>query len=143
MSTPQPQRAPTDSSASNIAEVNRSYAKLVMELDKDVELLKFLPSNRETFQEQYELKGAARHRLLYGDMMEEKDQLWIYFTLLGRGDNYNSKTGGNRMIMFYKLKSAQAGGPSIRPNNVQGLAQASQPFKYAKTYYQVMVSVHG
>jgi hypothetical protein len=47
------------------------------------------------------------------------------------------------MIMFYKLKSAQAGGPSIRPNNVQGLAQASQPFKYAKTYYQVMVNVHG
>jgi hypothetical protein len=110
-----------------------------MELDEDAELLKYLPYQRGTFQPQNELPGAAPDRLLYGDMMEEKDQLWVYFTLLGGGQNYNKETGGNRMLSFYTLKAAQNGGAPIRAALVQDLALASSPFKQARDGFQIMV----
>lgn len=50
---------------------NRSYTNLVMELDKDAELLKYLPYNRATWQPNTEIKGAGPFRLLYGDVVDE------------------------------------------------------------------------
>jgi hypothetical protein len=111
-----------------------------MELDEDVELLRYLPFKRTTFQPQFELHGAADHRLLYGDMKEEKDQLWIYFTLLGGGQTYNKVTGGNRMITFHTLKGAQNGAAPIRAQAVRNVALASGPFRMVRDWYQVMVS---
>jgi hypothetical protein len=110
-----------------------------MELDEDAELLKYLPYQRGTFQPQNELPGAAPDRLLYGDMMEEKDQLWVYFTLLGGGQNYNRETGGNRMLSFYTLKAAQNGGAPIRVSKIQELALSSSTFKQARDIFQIMV----
>jgi hypothetical protein len=110
-----------------------------MELVEDVELLRYLPFKRATFQPQFELNGAADHRLLYGDMMEEKDQLWVYFTLLGGGQNYNKATRGNRMISFYTFKGAQNGETPIRPAAVRDVALASGPFKMARDGFQIMV----
>jgi hypothetical protein len=111
---------------------NRSLNAARMELGDQAELLKFLPFHRATFQAQTELPGAAPDRLLYGDMMEEKDQLWCYFTLLGGGDNYNQNTGGNRMISFYTLKGAQSGGSPFHSGQIKASALASQPFKLAR-----------
>lgn len=130
-------------SSSAIAQNNRSYANILGELGEDAELLKYLPFSRTTWAVQFELEGAFAERLLYGDMMNEKDQLWIYFTLIGGGDNYNKETGRNRMITFSTLRNAQNGGPMIRPANVQDLALASLPFKQARNQFQVMVRFHG
>jgi hypothetical protein len=110
-----------------------------MELDQHVELLKYLPYNRTTWAANNELKGAVPERLLYGDMMEEKDQLWIYFTLIGGEDSY-ATTGNNCMLSFYSLKSAQSGGASTRPAKIKDVALASQPFKLAADNFQVLVS---
>lgn len=108
---------------------NPSYEKLKRDLDDDVTLLNFLPYKRATFQRQNELEQAAADRILYGDMMEEKDQLWIYFTLHHKG---------NQMISFYTLKGAQQGEPPIRPYKVKEIALASWPFKHARDHFQIM-----
>lgn len=110
-----------------------------MELGEDAELLKYLPYNRASFQPQYELQGAASERLLYGDMMEEKDQLWVYFTMLGGCQDHN-KDGGNRMLTFYTLKGARHGEAPIRLNNIQKVALASAPFKLVRNGFQILVS---
>lgn len=86
-----------------------------------------------------ELKGAAPERLLYSDTIEEKDQLWIYFTLIGGGDSY-AITGSNRMLTFYSLKIAQSGGGSVRPAKIKDVTLASQPFRLAVDPFQVLVS---
>jgi hypothetical protein len=113
-----------------------------MELDRDAELLKYLPYKRATFQPQFGLPGVASHRLLYGDLMDEKDQLRIYFTLLGGGDhNYNKETGGTRMIKFHTLKGAQIGEKPVHPMEVQKAALAARPFKLARNTWHVMVSL--
>jgi len=138
MSSPQPDRAST--AASPNAQLNPSFANILAELGNDIQLLKYLPFSRATFAPQYELSGAAPERLLYGDMMEEKDQIWIYFTLTGGGDNYNKETSSNRMISFYKLKNAQKRDITLNPKRVQELALASQPFKQARDHWQIMVS---
>lgn len=108
---------------------NPSYEKLKRELDDDVTLLNFLPYKRATFQRQCELEQAAADRILYGDMMEEKDQLWIYFTLHQKG---------KQMISFYTLKAAQQGQAPIRPCKVKEIALASWPFKHARDHFQIM-----
>ncbi|KAF1915652.1 hypothetical protein BDU57DRAFT_499918 [Ampelomyces quisqualis] len=120
------------------AKENRSYANLCNELGEDLELLRYLPFKRATFQPQFELLGAADHRLLYGDMVDEKDQLWVYFTLVGGGQNYNKATGGTRMITFQTLKGAQNGEAPIRPQAVRDVALASGPFKMARDGFQIM-----
>jgi hypothetical protein len=109
------------------------------ELEQNAELLKYLPFNRATFQPQIELYGAASHRLLYGDMMEEKNQIWIYFTMLGGGHNYCKGTGGTRMISFHTLKGAQNGSEAMHPKDVQKAALAAGAFKLAQNHLQVVV----
>lgn len=139
MST-KPQYSPSQTpAAAAMQDNNRSLTNLRMELDRDVDLLKYIPCSRATFQSQNELQGAAADRLLFGDMMEEKDQLWIYFTLLGGGRNYNKETGSNRMISFHTLKGAQNGDVPVRANKVQDVALASAPFKFASNSAQVIV----
>jgi hypothetical protein len=140
MSAPQ-SRLQTSAGAPWATKDNRSFTNLRMELGHNGELLKYLPYNRTTFQAQSELPGAAPERILYGDMMEEKDQLWIYWTLLG-GANYNNKGphGSAKMITFQTLKGAQNGDAPIRPQNVQKIALASAPFKLAGDAFQIMVS---
>ncbi|KAH3940584.1 hypothetical protein HBH70_025820 [Parastagonospora nodorum] len=138
MSTPQ-SRLQTPAGAPRAPKDNRSFTNLRMELGHNGELLKYLPYNRTTFQAQSELPGAAPERILYGDMMEEKDQLWIYWTLLG-GANYTNKGphGSAKMITFQTLKGAQNGDAPIRPQNVQKIALASAPFKLAGDAFQIM-----
>lgn len=120
---------------------NRSFTNLRMELGQNGELLKYLPYNRATFQVQSELPGAGPERILYGDMMEEKDQLWIYWTLLGGLHHTNKGAHGSaRMISFQTLKGAQNGDVPIRPQNVQKIALASAPFKLAGDASQITVS---
>jgi hypothetical protein len=121
---------------------NRSFTNLRMELAGDATLLKYLPFNRVTFQPQSELKGAAPERLLYGGMMEEKHQLWVYFTLLGGTKSIN-KDGSNQMLSFQTLKGARNGVAPIRLQSVQKVALASAPFKLARNGYQVLVSSNG
>ena len=138
MSPPQQSHAQPQSHASSLDLFdNRSLNAARMELGDEADLLKYLPFHRATFQPQNELPGAAPDRLLYGDMMEEKDQLWCYFTLLGGGDNYNQHTGGNRMLSFYTLKGAQSGGPSFHPGQIKTNALASQPFKLARGQWEI------
>lgn len=139
MSSPHRERSAVPSSTSTVVNDNRSYANLLMELEEHRELLKFLPYARTTWAPNNELMGAAPERLLYGDMMDEKDQLWIYFTLIGGGDGY-AVTGSNRMLDFYALKAAQNGGASVRPSKIKELALASRPFKLAENNFQVLVS---
>jgi hypothetical protein len=139
MSTPQPQPSRTQTPASTATKDNPSYANLHKDLEQNAELLKYLPFNRATFQPQTELIGAASHRLLYGDMMDEKDQMWIYFTMLGGGHNYNHTTGGSRMISFHTLKGAQNGSEPMHPKDVQKAALPAGPFKLARNHFQVMV----
>jgi hypothetical protein len=138
MTTPQPQPQPQHSPTSASASENRSLAKLREDLGADAELLKYLPYHRTTWAPQNEIKGAGPFRLLYGDMMEEKDQLWIYFTLKGGGHNYNKNSGGTRMIMFYTLKGAQEGTGPYHPHLVKTGALASQPFKLARGQWEIM-----
>ncbi|KAH7074489.1 hypothetical protein BKA63DRAFT_595992 [Paraphoma chrysanthemicola] len=135
MSTPQPQ---TPAGDSPVSPENRSLTNLRMELDDEAELLKYIPYQRATFQRQDELPGAHPDRLLYSDMMEEKDQLWIYFTLLGGGQTYNKETGSNKMLSFFTLHAAKNGGAPLRPSRVQDSALASAPFKMARDGFQVM-----
>ncbi|KAF2819210.1 hypothetical protein CC86DRAFT_472346 [Ophiobolus disseminans] len=123
-------------SSSVIAQTNRSYANILGELGEDAELLKYLPFMRATWAVQFELDGAFSERLLYGDMMNEKNQLWIYFTLVGGGENM--ATGRSRMITFSTLKNAQNKGPILRAASVQDSALASLPFKQARNQFQVM-----
>jgi hypothetical protein len=111
MSTPQPQPSRTQTPASTATKDNPSYANLRKDLD----------------------------RLLYGDMMDEKDQMWIYFTMLGGGHNYNHTTGGSRMISFHTLKGAQNGSEPMHPKDVQKAALPAGPFKLARNHFQVMV----
>ncbi|KAH7378461.1 hypothetical protein DE146DRAFT_731056 [Phaeosphaeria sp. MPI-PUGE-AT-0046c] len=117
---------------------NRSLTNLRTELNDDLDVLKFLPYSRATFVPQNELPGAAADRILYGDMIDEKDQLWIYFTLLGGVQKYNKVKGGNRMITLNSLKGVQNGDAPVRPNMVQKVALASAPFKFASNAQQVM-----
>ncbi|KAH7087471.1 hypothetical protein FB567DRAFT_628429 [Paraphoma chrysanthemicola] len=135
MSTPQPQTPTGDGPASP---ENRSLINLRRDLDDEADLLKYIPYQRATFQRQDELPGAFPDRLLYGDMMEEKDQLWIYFTLLGGGQTYNKQTGSNRMLSFFTLHAAKNGGAPLRPSRVQDAAIASAPFKMARDGFQII-----
>jgi hypothetical protein len=52
---------------------NPSLDKLTRDLDEDAALLKYLPYTRATFEIQNEIPEAAPERLLYGDMLENKD----------------------------------------------------------------------
>lgn len=112
-------------SAATMPDDNRSLMNLRMELGQDVDLLKYIPYSHATFQPQNQLQGPAPDRLLYGDMIEQKDQIWIYFTLLGGGRNYNKETGGNSMISFHTMKGIQNGDAGVRPSKVQDAAQPS------------------
>jgi hypothetical protein len=136
MATPQPQPSRHQTPA---MKDNPSYAILRQELGHNAELLKYLPFNRATFQPQNELYGAASHRLLYDDMMNKKDQIWIYFTMLGGGQNYNNTTGGTHMISFHTLKGAQNGTEPMHPKDVQNAALAAGPFKVARNHFHVSV----
>jgi hypothetical protein len=75
-------------------------------------------------------------------MMDEKDQLWAYFTLLGGSSGHNciKDTGGTRMITFYTIKGAQNGEKPVSPMEVQKAALAAAPFKLARNHWHVMVS---
>lgn len=77
--------------------------------------------------------------MLYGDLMEEKDQLWVYFTMLVGGSSYNKETYGNRMLSFHTLKGAQNGETPERGNKVQNPALPSAPFKFTSNTAQVIV----
>lgn len=121
MSAPSPQ--PDDSP---------SYAKLKRDLGDDAPLLNFLPYKRATFELQNEIAEAAPQRLLYGDMMESKGSLWIYWTL----DYHNKKKSHHdyRMITFQTIEGAKNHEAGVRPGSVQNVALASWPFKHAKDH---------
>ncbi|KAI4918636.1 hypothetical protein J4E90_003023 [Alternaria incomplexa] len=121
MSAPSPQ--PDDSP---------SYAKLKRDLGDDAPLLNFVPYKRATFEPQNEIAEAAPERLLYGDMMESKGSLWIYWTL-----NYHNKKKSHhdyRMITFQTIEGAKGHEAGVRPSSVQTVALASWPFKHAKDH---------
>lgn len=117
---------------------NPSYARLSRDLGEDFELLQYLPYKRATFQSQSEVNDAAPYRILYGDMMEEKDQLWVYFTLLKADARKNAGPDSNRMISFYTLKGAKAGENPVRPAKIKEVALPSAPFKHAANHYIIM-----
>ncbi|KAH6866354.1 hypothetical protein BKA58DRAFT_319335 [Alternaria rosae] len=109
-----------------------SYAKLKRDLGDDAPLLNFLPYKRATFEPQNEIAEAAPERLLYGDMMESKGSLWIYWTL-----NYHNKKKSHhdyRMITFQTIEGAKNHEAGVRPGSVQNVALASWPFKHAKDH---------
>lgn len=139
MST-QKQNQPRQIHVATVQDDNRSLTNLGMELYENADLLKILPYSRATFQHQNELPGAYAERILYGDMKDEKDQLWIFFTLLGGGQNFNKETGGNRMITFQSLKGAQNDDAPVRANKFETVGLASAPFKFASDAQQVVVS---
>jgi hypothetical protein len=111
---------------------NPSYAKLKRDLGDDAPLLNFLPYKRATFEPQNEIAEAAPERLLYGDMLESKGQLWIYWTL-----NYHKKKShlNYRMITFQTIEGAKNHEAGVRPTTVQKVALASWPFKHAKDHH--------
>ncbi|KAI4945780.1 hypothetical protein J4E91_007693 [Alternaria rosae] len=112
-----------------------SYAKLKRDLGDDAPLLNFLPYKRATFEPQNEIAEAAPERLLYGDMMESKGSLWIYWTL-----NYHNKKKSHhdyRMITFQTIEGAKNHEAGVRPGSVQNVALASWPFKHAKDHDSV------
>jgi hypothetical protein len=112
---------------------NPSYAKLKRDLGDDAPLLNFLPYKRATFEPQNEIAEAAPERLLYGDMLESKGQLWVYWTL-----NYHKKQKSNRdyrMVTFQTIEGAKNHEAGVRPGSVREVALASWPFKYAKDQY--------
>jgi hypothetical protein len=112
---------------------NPSYAKLKRDLGDDAPLLNFLPYKRATFEPQNEIAEAAPERLLYGDMLESKGQLWVYWTL-----NYHKKQKSNRdyrMVTFQTIEGAKNHKAGVRPGLVREVALASWPFKYAEDQY--------
>jgi hypothetical protein len=113
---------------------NPSYTRLKRDLGADAPLLNFLPFRRVIIQPQTELAGAGPDRILYGDMMDGKDELWIYFTLR-RG---NSGHDATKMVSFYTLKGARSGRDHIRADRVLKVALPSLPFKHARNHYAVM-----
>ncbi|KAL1793675.1 hypothetical protein ACET3X_008657 [Alternaria dauci] len=113
---------------------NPSLAKLTRDLGDDAALLRYLPYKRATFELQKEIPEAAPERLLYGDMLEGKDQLWIYFTL----NSYTKrKSDYASMLTFQTIKGAAHHEASVRPGTVQAIARASLVFKYAQGYQAV------
>ncbi|CAO2649218.1 Nn.00g066030.m01.CDS01 [Neocucurbitaria sp. VM-36] len=108
---------------------NPSYAKLKRDLEDDVTLLNFLPFRRATFQAQTELGGAGPDRLLYGEMKEEKGDLWIYYTLHRKG---------SQMLAFYTLRGAKQDQAPIRPTHLKHVALPSLPFKHAQDHFQIL-----
>jgi hypothetical protein len=82
---------------------NPSLDKLTRDLDEDAALLRYLPYRRATFELQHEIPEAAPERLLYGDMLENKDQLWIYFTL---NTHHKQKSNYASMLTFQTIKGA-------------------------------------
>jgi hypothetical protein len=75
-------------------------------------------------------------------MIEEKDQLWVYFTMLG-GAQVLNKDGSSRMLSFHTLEGARNDEAPIRLQNVHTVALASAPFKLARNGYQALVSSTG
>ncbi|KAF2024453.1 hypothetical protein EK21DRAFT_117771 [Setomelanomma holmii] len=137
---------------------NRSMNNLLVELDEDTDLLNHLPYQRCTFQPQDEIPGAFGDRLLYGDMMDEKGELWVYFTHLGGAQNSIKQTGVTRMITFYQsaqqasdrqidyqirtitdqIVAAQNGGAPVRIQKVKDAALASTPWKQARDGFHIL-----
>ena len=108
---------------------NPSYAKLKRDLEDDAMLLHFLPFKRATFQKQTELDQAGPERLLYGDMLEEKGELWIYYTLHRKS---------SQMLTFYTLRGAEQDLAPIRPSQISRVAIPSLPFRHARDHFQIM-----
>ena len=113
---------------------NPSLDKLWRDLGEDAALLKYLPYRRATFEPQNEIPEAAPERLLYGDMLKNKDQLWIYFTL---HSHHKQKSNYASMLTFQTIKSATNHEASVRPGTVPKVALASRVFKHAQSYQAV------
>ena len=113
---------------------NPSLDKLWRDLEEDAALLRYLPYKRATFELQNEIPEAAPERLLYGDMLEKKDQLWIYFTL---NSHHKQRSNYASMLTFQTIEGAAHHEASVRPGTVQKVAQASKVFKHAQGYQAV------
>ncbi|KAL6706649.1 hypothetical protein ACN47E_005191 [Coniothyrium glycines] len=110
-----------------------SLDKLKRDFSDDAPLLNSLPSECVSVQEQTELEGVDLHRILYGEMMDEKDQLWTYFTQV-----MPSMSDAEELLSLYTLNAAQSDGIHTCMYRNQNLALASLIFMQARNLHVVL-----